>query len=88
LPHKKNINPVKSISNSTGFCKIKKNCWLFPTIKSSTLLNKYDKEKKKVIKMQKRHREEDILNFDFESKERPIKESKILVINNDLLEFK
>lgn len=38
--------------------------------------------------MQKRHREEDILNFDFESKERPIKESKILVINNDLLEFK
>jgi hypothetical protein len=46
------------------------------------------KRKKKVIKMQKRHREEDILNFDFESKERPIKESKILVINNDLLEFK
>lgn len=35
-----------------------------------------------------RYREEDILNFDFESKERPIKESKILVINNDLFEFK
>jgi hypothetical protein len=72
LPHKKTLTLPNQFQIQLDFARLKKNCWLFPTIKSSTLLDKYDKEKKKDIKKQ-RYREEDVLNFDFKSKERLIK---------------